>query len=176
MKSVMPKKLKGPVPVPVKTPTLPPLAKDALKRLESLEQRVDALEAITQPAIIFQLSYNPFGGELPFADLPADAISMPASTVRMLLNFNILVLFRKADTYLFAVPTFSCDVWEPRIYPSEFTTTGPAFNQVIALGIETNNYSPHAAKPGDTVTMTLKVTSKTDPTVTAQFVQNFKIS
>lgn len=143
-----------------------------IKAPKSLESRVAALEALCQPSVIFQLSYNSQGG------LQGGAIQVPATGAKMLLNFNVIVLFRPPDTYRFGQPVFSCPTWETVMLASAgvpFTTTGHISNQTFAFGIYMNAGNPDSAKPGDVVTMKLKVWSETDPTFTSEFVQRFQV-
>jgi hypothetical protein len=121
---------------------------------------------LTPPSIIFQLSFSSLGG------MEGGALQIPQVHPRILMNYNILVLFRHAGDYLFHNPTFDNPNWETVLVPSTgipFTTTGPVFNQVVAFGINTNSNTPGI------VTMTLKVTSQSGPAFTGLFAQKFNV-
>jgi hypothetical protein len=121
---------------------------------------------LTPPSIIFQLSYSSLGG------IQGDAIQLPLPHPPILLNYNILVLFRNPGDYLFHNPTFDNPNWETVLVSSPgipFTTTSPVFNKVVAFAINTNSDATGIVK------MTLKVTSKTGPAFTGSFTQNFNV-
>lgn len=152
----------------VQTESKPALIKSA----KSLETRVGALEAVCQPSVVFQLSFCSQGG------LQGGAIQVPATGVPMLVNFNVIVLFRPPDTYRFGQPVFSCPTWETIMLAADgvpFTTTKQISNQTFAFVIQMNAEFPGSAKPGDVVTMTLRVSSETDPNFTSEFVQKFQV-
>lgn len=139
---------------------------------KSLESRVAALEALCQPSVVFQLSFCSQGG------LQGGAIQVPATGAPLLLNFNVIVLFRPPDTYKFSQVVFSCPTWETVMLPADgvpFTTTNQISNQTFAFGVQMNAEFPGSAKPGDLVTMTLRVSSETDPNFTSEFVQKFQV-
>jgi len=121
---------------------------------------------LTPPSTIFQLSFSSLGG------IQGDAIQLPLPHPPILLNYNILVLFRHAGDYLFHNPTFDNPNWETVLVPAAgipFTTTGPVFNKVVAFGINLNSTATGI------VTMTLKVTSQTGPAFTGLFTQKFNV-
>ncbi len=121
---------------------------------------------LTPPSIIFQLSFSSLGG------VQGGALQVLPTNTQILMNYNILVLFRPAGDYLFHNPTFDNPNWETVLVPAPgipFTTTGPVFNQVVAFGINTNSTAPGI------VTMTLQVTAQTKPALTGIFTQQFNV-
>jgi hypothetical protein len=124
------------------------------------------MPSLTPPSIIFQLSFSNLGG------IQGGALPVVPGHPRILMNYNVLILFRPAGSYLFHNPTFDNPNWETVLVPAAgipFTTKGPITNQVFAFGINTNVETPGI------VTMTLKVTSLTGPPITGVFTQQFNV-
>lgn len=121
---------------------------------------------LTPPSIVFQLSYSSLGG------VQGGALQVPTPHPPILMNYNVLILFRHAGDYLFHNPTFDNPNWETVLVPAAgipFTTSGPVTNQVFAFGINTNSITPGI------VTMTLKVTSQSGAPLTGTFTQQFNV-
>src|SRR5690348_9592867 len=85
---------------------------------------------LTPPSIVFQPSYSSLGG------IQGGALQVPTPHPPILMNYNVLILFRHAGDYLFHNPTFDNPDWETVLVPAAgipFTTSGPITNQVFAF-------------------------------------------
>jgi len=118
------------------------------------------------PTIIFQLSFSSLGG------IQGGALQVVPGHSPILMNYNVLILFRPPGTYLFHNPTFDNPNWESVLVPATgipFTTAGLITNHVFGFGIRTNVETPGI------VTMTLKVTSQSGPPISGVFTQKFNV-